>query len=189
MSATEREPPVGETLARLIRHPLRAHVLLEYAEGVRSPSRVAGTLGAPLNLVSYHTQVLRRHGAIELVRTEPRRGAREHFYRAVMPGDLKDAEWNELPVKLRRVLARVVIDGTMRQAADALAVGGMDDASTHVSRSYFVLDRRGRRELAALLQDAVARANAIDVASRERRGDDAVPQELVIMSFERVSGP
>lgn len=181
--------PRGETIARLIRHPVRAHALLAYAEAETSPSRIAAELNAAVNLVSYHTQVLRRSGAIELVRTEPRRGAKEHFYRAVLPGDIEDAEWENLPLKLRRVLVRGVIDGVMRQAADALPHGGMDRAPTHVSRNYFLLDRRAAQELASLLYDTVTRARAIALASRRRGDKDAAAHELVIMSFERASRP
>lgn len=189
MSSEERQPPSAATLARLISHPLRTHVLFKYVEGVTSPSRIAAGLIVPLNVVSYHTQVLFRGGALELVRTVPKRGAREHFYRAVLPADIEDAEWTELPVKLRRVLTRAVIDGSARESADALAAGGMDGAATHLSRSYFLLDDDGERELAAVLRETLERANAIDQACRERRADGATPHELVVMSFRRASRP
>jgi hypothetical protein len=189
MHSGERDAPRAEVVARLIRHPLRMHVLFKYLEGVTSPVRIAAALPAPLNVVSYHTAVLHRAGALVLVRTVPRRGSREHFYRAVLPGDIEDVAWTDLPLKLRRVLARAVIDGSMRESADALAGGGMDGATTHLSRSYFLLDHQGERELAALLRDTLVRANAIDHASRERRTDDVVSHELVVMSFQRSSSP
>jgi DNA-binding transcriptional ArsR family regulator len=189
MSTEARDPPSARTLARLISHPLRTHVLFKYVEGVTSPSRIAAALHVPVNVVSYHTQVLVRAGALELVRTQPRRGAREHLYRAVLPADIEDAEWTELPVKLRRVLTRAVIDGSARESADALAAGGMDGAATHLSRSYFLLDEEGERELAVLLRQTLERANAIDRACRERHADGATPHELVVMSFQRTSRP
>jgi DNA-binding transcriptional ArsR family regulator len=178
-----------ETLARLVRHPLRSHALFKYAEAVTSPSSIASALDAPLNVVSYHTNVLLRAGAIELVRTERRRGAREHFYRAVLPREISDAEWNALPVKLRRVLVRAVIDGAVRESGDALMDGGMDDPSTHLSRSYLLLDEQGRSELASLLCETYARASAIDRASRARTRTPTAPYELIIMSFQRASRP
>jgi hypothetical protein len=189
MSTEAREPPSAGTLARLISHPLRTHVLFKYVEGVTSPSRIAAALRVPVNVVSYHTQVLVRAGALELVRTVPKRGAREHFYGAVLPADIEDTEWTELPIKLRRVLTRAVIDGSARESADALAAGGMDGAATHLSRSYFLLDEEGERELAVLLRETLKRANAIDQACRERNPDGAAPHELVVMSFRRTSRP
>jgi hypothetical protein len=189
MQAAEGQHPTAEALARLIRHPTRMHVLFKFAEGTTSPTKVAGSLRVPLNVVSYHTQVLLRAGALELVRTIRRRGAHEHFYRAVLPGDIEDAEWTELPAKLRRVLVRGVIDGAMQECADALVAGGVDPASTHVSRNYFLLDHQGEDELARLLRDSLTRANEIDRACRRRRSADAAPHELVILSFQRLSSP
>jgi hypothetical protein len=178
-----------DTLARLIRHPLRTHALFKYAEGVTSPKQVATALQAPLNLVSYHTDVLARAGAIELVRTERRRGATEHFYRAVLVGQIGDEEWGAVPLNLRRALGRAVIDGARLEAVDALAIGGMDGASTHLSRTYLSLDDRGQRALAELLREMLARAADIDSASRERAAADGVPYELVVMGFQRASRP
>ena len=178
-----------ETLARLIRHPIRAQALFKYANGVTSPRAIAAALDVPLNVVSYHTQVLLRAGAIELVRTEPRRGVKEHFYRALLAGEIEDAEWSHLPLKLRRVLTRAIIDGVVRESVDALASGGMDQESTHLSRIYLVLDEQGQDELAALLRDSFARAKEIDDASRRRVAEDAADCELVMMSFRRASGP
>src|SRR6185436_16961493 len=109
-----------ETLARLIRHPIRCYALFSYSERTTSPRAIAEALGAPLNVVSYHTQVLLREGAIELVRTRQRRGAQEHFYRAVLSIEIGDAEWGELPVKLRRPLVRGLVDAALRESVDAL---------------------------------------------------------------------
>jgi hypothetical protein len=47
---------------------------------VASPSELPDALGEPLGNVSYHVRILRELDCIELVRTEPRRGALEHFY-------------------------------------------------------------------------------------------------------------
>jgi hypothetical protein len=189
MSADEREPRIAETLANLIKHPLRQHLLFRYIDEVTSPSRIAAEWETPLNVVSYHTQVMLKAGAVELVRKARRRGTYEHFYRAVLPWDIEDVDWITIPVKLRRVLSRTVIDGGVRDAADALAAGGMDGASTHVSRSYFVLDEQGRRELASVLRAALVRANTIDEDCRARGAAEATPHEVVIMSFQRSSSP
>lgn len=61
-------------------HPLRirALVLLEFES---SPVDIATTLDEPLGVVSYHVRMLRDYGLAEETRTEPRRGALQHFYR------------------------------------------------------------------------------------------------------------
>jgi DNA-binding transcriptional ArsR family regulator len=178
-----------DTLVRLYRHPLRWHALFQYEEQVTSPRAVAAILDVPLNVISYHTQVLLSAGAIELVRTERRRGAIEHFYRAVTPLEIEDEEWRKLPVKLRRVLARRFIDGVKREYLDALTTGGIDHESAHLSRTYLGLDEQGERELASLLRETLVQANAIRDASRERDADTERRHEVVVMSFERASSP
>jgi DNA-binding transcriptional ArsR family regulator len=178
-----------QQLARLLRHPLRQLLLFKYAERVTSPSDVADALGERLNLVSYHTNVLRRAGCIELVRTERRRGASEHFYRTVLTSEIDDAGWEQIPTRLRRALVRLTIDAGFREAGDALPRGGMDAATAHVSRSFLVLDGQGRTALAALLHETVAGALAIERASRKRESADTTPYELIVMGFERASRP
>jgi len=173
----------------LLRHPLRQHLLFKYAERVTSPSEVAAALGERLNLVSYHTNVLARAGCLELVRTEQRRGAQQHFYRAVATSEIADAEWEQLPERLRRVLVRLTMDTSWREASEALPRGGMDAATAHVSRSLLVLDEQGRRELASLLQATVADAREIGRQSRERGADDDLPCEVIVIGFERASRP
>jgi DNA-binding Lrp family transcriptional regulator len=48
--------------------------------GEASPSQLAKRLHQPLPNLSYRVRRLHDTGRIELVRTEPRRGALEHFY-------------------------------------------------------------------------------------------------------------
>lgn len=183
----DRQP--SDSLGRLLRHPLRQHLLFKYAERVTSPSEIAAALGEKLNVVSYHTNVLLEAGCLALVRTEPRRGAHQHFYRAVLTSEIHDADWEQLPTRLRRALVRLTIDAGFTEAGDALPRGGMDGAATHVSRSFFLLDERGREALASLLYETVSTALAIETASRERAAHDALPYELIVMSFERASRP
>jgi DNA-binding transcriptional ArsR family regulator len=179
----------GESLGRLLRHPLRQHLLFEYTQSVTSPSEVAEALGERLNVVSYHTNVLLAAGCLELVRTERRRGAREHFYRAVLTSLIEDPDWEQLPEPLRRGLVRLTIDAGFREAADALPHGGMDSATAHVSRSFLTLDGQGRDALAALLRETLAGAFAIERQSRARSAPDHAAHELLMLSFERASPP
>src|SRR5215213_7721310 len=85
-SGNGRTRPAGETagarIAKALAHPLRARILQRLGERVASPNDLAAELGAPLGVVSYHVRKLRDYDCLELVRTEPRRGALQHFYRA-----------------------------------------------------------------------------------------------------------
>jgi hypothetical protein len=75
-----------EYIARKEMHPLRLrileHLLLGEPGAVASPNELSKELDAPLGNVSYHVGKLHEQGLLELVKTEPRRGAVEHFYGA-----------------------------------------------------------------------------------------------------------
>jgi predicted transcriptional regulator len=69
--------------ARALAHPLRARALKLFGDAPKSPNQVAKELGVDVSSLAYHVRVLRKLGCIELVETKQRRGALEHFYRAV----------------------------------------------------------------------------------------------------------
>src|ERR1700750_1870071 len=93
-SGGNRTRPPGETsearIAKALAHPLRARLLHRLGERVASPGDPALELGAPLGVVSYHVRMLRDYDCVELVRTEPRRGALQHFYRATARAQLRE---------------------------------------------------------------------------------------------------
>lgn len=65
-------------------HPLRERIVRAIdgnEKGVMSPNGLRQVLDEPLGNVSYHVRLLVGCGALELAKTEPRRGAVEHFYR------------------------------------------------------------------------------------------------------------
>jgi hypothetical protein len=180
--------PAGETvrrpeLVKIFRSMTRQFVLSEYGEQDASPSKIAERLGVPLNLVAYHTNVLLTAGFIELVGTRRVRGAVEHIYRAVDGPPISDHEWGELPPKIRRALSRLLVDAMSRDAHRALDGGGMDGATTHLSRSYLRLDDTGRDELSALLKSTLDAVGRIEARSRER-GGQLEPVQLQVLAFD-----
>jgi DNA-binding transcriptional ArsR family regulator len=74
-----------EALLFVLRHPLRKRLLRFYveAEGTLSPKQLTLLANEPeISVVGYHVRVLAENGAVELVKTVPRRGSVEHFYKA-----------------------------------------------------------------------------------------------------------
>lgn len=61
-------------------HSVRRDVIECIANGITTPGAIAAAKGHPLGVVAYHVRMLRDYGVIELVRTEPRRGALQHYY-------------------------------------------------------------------------------------------------------------
>ena len=79
--AKQTTPPEPDLLGALA-HPIRLSIMSAALDEF-SPKRIAETFdGVSLQLISYHVRILRDAGLLELSRTEPRRGALEHFYRA-----------------------------------------------------------------------------------------------------------
>ena len=175
---------LDEALLRAISHPLR-HRLLGMLDGrVASPNQLARELELPLGRVSYHIRLLADLGAIELVRTEPRRGALEHFYQAVTAVWFSEGDWTKLPRSARRgILGQNLqqIFGNVTAAADD---GGFDHAGSLVLRAPLELDEEGMHELSGLLREAVDRAREIGARSAER-GEGGISAEVSVLLFER----
>jgi DNA-binding transcriptional ArsR family regulator len=177
-------------LLKTLGHPLRLQILETVTDrGEASPVGLAREFDQPLTTVSQHMRVLRDLGFIEVARTEPRRGAVEHFYRATKRPFIDDAEWEELPVAMRRGLARQLFRRIVAEASDAGSAGGFDDAGTCLSRLPLELDQRGWDELSSVLSSAIEQADDIQRRSDARlarRGSDVTVRTsiLTIMHFD-----
>lgn len=74
---------------KALAHPSRILVIehLVTTEGPASPNQMAQLTGESLGRMSYHVRQLLGKKMIRLVRTEPRRGAVEHFYTVTPKGE------------------------------------------------------------------------------------------------------
>ena len=153
-------------------------------EGVASPSQLAIELGERLGNISYHVRILLGSGYVELVRTEPRRGALEHFYRATIGPGLDPEQWAELPATLRRsALIRTVAE-ILEDASKASCAGGFDGPEAYASRADLVLDEQGREQLTELLAGTIDAARRIHSESAARGVEGApltIATELAIL--------
>jgi DNA-binding transcriptional ArsR family regulator len=179
---------VDRRLAKALSHPLRAHVLTILNERVASPNQIANELDEPLGNVSYHVKTLAEMGCIELVNTEPRRGAIEHFYRAVVRPFFSDKDWKRLPPSARQGISDATLQLIWDDTSDALNAGTFDRRTDrHLSRSRLVLDEQGWKEVNDLLLDTMNKVGEIEAASAKRRGDesdDGFNTKVVLMHFE-----
>jgi DNA-binding transcriptional ArsR family regulator len=177
---------LDQRLAKALSHPLRRRVLERFIdEGEASPNEVAKQLGAPLSTVSYHVHILRDLQCIELVRTEPRRGAVEHYYRSALELLLEDAQWSRLPAAVRRQLAGQTVGDLMQEMGAAAQAGGFDDGDAAIARVPLELDETGRQELSELLRATLRDAEAIQERSLARDDGDARRSLLGLLHFVR----
>jgi DNA-binding transcriptional ArsR family regulator len=178
---------LDQRLVKAISHPIRHRVLVMLNERVASPNEIATEIGESLGRVSYHVRRLAEIGAIELVRTEPRRGAVEHFYRATAQAWFSDADWARLPKTTRRNVYGQNLDRIAGDVVAAAEAGGFDQAQAHVSLTPLALDEQGMADVAELLARTLERALEIQAESAGRApgAGDQAPSELAIMHFER----
>ena len=169
-------------------HPLRVRMLAVLNERVASPSELADELGEPIGNVSYHMRTLADLGMVELVRTEPRRGAVEHYYRAVERPHLPAREWATLPASLRRAFSDTTGRAILDDIAGAAKSGGFERDGARVCRLELTLDKKGWDELAKVIDDAAQRVEKAGVKAKDRAGrlagDDAATASAVLMLFE-----
>jgi DNA-binding transcriptional ArsR family regulator len=191
MTASSPEQQLDQRLVRVLAHPLRQQLLIMlHKHGVTSPRELAERSGERLPNVSYHMRVLRDAGCVELVRTEPRRGAIEHFYRASARPILDDAQWSQLPISVRRALFGQTLRELWDDVLAAANTGGFDDPQAHVSRTWLQLDEIAWNELVDVMAGVLDTAFELQAASAARVGRGA-DQENVrrvamgVLLFER----
>jgi DNA-binding transcriptional ArsR family regulator len=170
---------LDERLAKALSHRLRVQILQRLTEhGAASPSELADALEEPLGNVSYHVRVLRELDCLQLVRTEPRRGALEHFYRATVSPWLSDEQFARLPVAIRHKTVAGTLAEILDAAAEASERGGFDAPEAHVSRVVLAIDEASGADIAALLnetREAALRINAASAARQAELGAGAPP--------------
>ena len=186
---------LDERVARALSHRLRRQILERlHDQGEASPRALADALGEPLGNISYHVRVLCELACVELVRTEPRRGALEHFYRATMSPWIDDEQWAQLPAAFRRTTMYRTLAEILHATTQASLQGGFDGPEAHVSRVALILDDKGLAEIAALLAETLDTALRIKADSADRhaqRGPSTPPPivtELALMHLRRGDG-
>jgi DNA-binding transcriptional ArsR family regulator len=179
---------IDESLSKALGHPLRWRILEAVSEqGEASPVELARMLEQPLATISHHVRVLREAHCLELTRTEPRRGALEHYYRAVVPAFFDDEQWSRVPTVFRRTVAGQVFRRIFAEAAEAGHAGAFDAQGSHADRMVVELDDVGWREVSDLLDKVLLEVQAIQDRS-DVRGDGERRlrvSEVAILHFER----
>ncbi|MGE0066347.1 MAG: ArsR/SmtB family transcription factor [Solirubrobacterales bacterium] len=190
MAQQTRTSPEGITqqLAKALAHPLRVRILTSLHKGISSPNQLSQELGEPLGNVSYHVKTLLEYDCVELVKTEPRRGAVEHFYRATERAFFSDADWAKIPASARKGISGVVLEAIGTDSTRALMAGSIDaHTDSHLSRTPLIVDKQGWDEITAMLSETLNRAIEIqeEAASRLAEGDaESISSMLGILHFE-----
>lgn len=175
-------------LVRALAHPLRVQILEVLNERQASPNELMEILDYPLGNVAYHTRVLEKCGCIELVTTERRRGAIEHFFRAKPRSYIGHQDWRKVPRSVRNEVSGASLEAFIDRAVDALEAGTIDDREeTTLSWSTMAVDELGWSQASEVLEEAMARLQAVHEQSRKRleiTGEAPIPIVTGVASFE-----
>ena len=147
---------VDPRIAKALSHPMRARILAILNERTASPNEIAEMIDERLPNVSYHVRALLDLGCIELVDTAQRRGAIEHYYRALVRPFFSDRDWKRLPKSGRQSISDSALQIIWEDVSDAIKAGTFEARSDrHLSHSPMTLDSEGWRQLAKLLAEAL----------------------------------
>ena len=183
---------VDPRIAKALSHPMRARILVILNERVASPNEIAETIDERLPNVSYHVRALLDLGCIELVDTAQRRGAIEHYYRALLRPFFSDRDWRRIPRSARQAISDTALKIVWEDVAEAVESGTFDSRpDRQLAHDQMLLDEEGWIEMTAAMGKAAAEAERVksrSAARLKKSGDDGVPTRVVLMQFESPPG-
>jgi DNA-binding transcriptional ArsR family regulator len=179
---------VDQRLVKALAHPLRVEILTILNERMASPNELSKELEEGLSQVSYHVKVLKDFECIEMVKTEPRRGAVEHYYRATARAYLTDRDWRSLPDSVKPGVSSSAVQMIVNDVFEALSGGTFDlRDDRHVSWTPGVVDEQGWDESVDLVNETLEQLIKIHAGSAKRlakSGEEGIPATAVLMNFE-----
>lgn len=202
MATTTISPPTPaeakEATIRLLRagwHPIQIRSLTILTERVASPKEIAIELGltkAKAGYVSHHCKELLKVGLIELVKTEPRRGANEHFYRAVQALVITDEQAKKMSFEERLMFTCWIICRISHDFVRAVETGVIDERiDRHLTRYPLKVDEQAYREIVEEQNRTFYRIEEITAAAEERlaeSGDEPMEVSAILGCFPMPNG-
>jgi DNA-binding transcriptional ArsR family regulator len=185
--------PVDQRLMKGLSHPLRVQILTLINERPWSPRELQKELNEGLSQVSYHVKVLKDFELIELVKTEPRRGAVEHFYSPVQRIIIPEGMSAGLPKSARLEMLAKIIRDAERDVRESLKAGAFYEREDfHASWTPMDLDEQGCADLHARADEFLADLLKIESESANRQtGDTAesIPISVAVFAFGSTRDP
>ncbi|MGN6255343.1 MAG: helix-turn-helix domain-containing protein [Solirubrobacterales bacterium] len=156
--ADKGDARIDQELVKALSHPVRVEILEALQGRVASPAELAEEIDENLGVIAYHAKTLLKHGYVELVRSEPRRGTIEHSFGLVArsspdPGEeplagapgitsttfeVDDAGWAEI----RQIMDKASRLVTRAQARSAERLAGAKGVSIIVGLAAFEAGKR-----------------------------------------------
>lgn len=180
-------PAVDQNLMKALGHPLRIGILTVLNDRIASPNELSKELDEGLSQVSYHVKVLKDYEMIEMVKTEPRRGAVEHFYKAVSEVFLPSWQLRLMPKSAQRSTFGGVLIELEQDVGVSLETGTFDRRPDWVvARDPRVMDDQGRTEAEEAAAEFLKKYKGIGVEAAKRiaKGESKpVPTTAAVLIF------
>lgn len=185
---TTSQRGVNQNLVKALAHELRVEILAILNERMASPNELAKELSEGLSQVSYHVKVLKDYNCIELVKTEPRRGAVEHYYRATSRAFLTDRDWHQLPDSVRTGMSADLFQMIMDDVVASLEGGTFDERKDrHMSWTPMFVDEKGWGDIRGILDKALKDVMAVQaecVKRTAKSGEDGFNVSVAMLGYE-----
>ena len=178
-----KELSINQRLIKALAHPLRVRILAYMNDREWSPNELSEKLNEGLSQVSYHVKVLKDFEMIEPTKTVPRRGAVEHYYRAI--------ERAYIPRWMARLLPRLgneIVGSNILEAMEDDLVASIDSGKfyeredTHASYTPVTLDSIGCEEADDVAIRAIGEILEIQGKSANRRANGEGDGEYIPVS-------
>jgi DNA-binding transcriptional ArsR family regulator len=170
--------------AAILSHTLRGQCWYALVERTMSPKELADELKAPLSDVSYHVRVLRELNAIELVRTEPVRGAVAHYYRSVERPQISRDEVETMAPEESLANATQIVQMSFADVGRSLDTGKFVERTDHAAIRFGMdLDEEGWAKAAGLFEALMEDLYEAQAESDERRGPDTPSIKSTALAF------
>lgn len=185
-----RKPLVNHKQMFALAKAERVRILAIFCERIASPKEISKELNEGLSQVSYHVKVLRECRLIILDHKVPRRGAVEHFYRAVTPTLIPPGSWKHLPPAVRKGISAGIVQEFFDDASAAMEAGTFDRPPGELSWSPLILDAEGLEDLGELTRDFLEAVLELQrKASKRKPGKDAKTATIFLASFLSARSP
>jgi DNA-binding transcriptional ArsR family regulator len=185
-------PSVDQRLMKALGHPLRIGILTILNDRIASPNELSKELEEGLSQVSYHVKVLKDFDAIEMVKTEPRRGAVEHYYKATSDVFLPSWQMKLMPKSAQRSAYGGVLAELAEDLGTSLETGTFDKRPDWVvARDPRALDGQGREDVESAAAEFLEKYKeiGIEAAKRLRNGEgDPIPTTAALLIFGSARG-
>lgn len=185
---------VDQRLIKALAHPLRVEILAILNDRMASPNELSKELEEGLSQISYHVKVLKDFECIEMVKTEPRRGAVEHYYKASSKVFIPVWMMKLIPKSAQREMFGDVLADIEQDVGASLETGTFDKRPDWVvGRDPRILDGKGREDAEEAAAEFFERYEAIEGEASSRlaagHGDgESIPTTAVLLVFGSALG-